>query len=105
MRLVLHPLTRGIVFWNHNTIPAAGDRRASVAILVYAETVRRARRIADIVNRAATAMRNCEQVQVTDTAAEFPEEFRRSTYSENHVKGSEGPGALASIRATADYLA
>ena len=74
---------------------------SSAAILVYTETVRRARRIADIVNRAATAMRNWEQMQVTETAGEFPEEFRRSTYSENHVKGSERPGALASIRATA----
>jgi hypothetical protein len=65
----------------------------SAAILDYAETVRRARRIADVVNRAATALRNWEQVQVTDTAGDFPEEFRRSSYSENHVKGSEWPEA------------
>jgi len=65
----------------------------SAAILAYAETVRQARRIGDIVNRAATALRNWEQVQVTETAGEFPEEFRRSTYSENNVKGSEWPGA------------
>jgi len=65
----------------------------SAAILVYADAIHRARRIADVVNRAATALRNWEQVQVTDTAGEFPEEFRRSSYSENHVKGSEWPGA------------
>jgi hypothetical protein len=65
----------------------------SAAILVYADTVRGARRIADVVNRAATALRNWEQVQVTDTTGEFPEEFRRSSYSENQLKGSDWPGA------------
>ncbi len=65
----------------------------SAAVLAYADTVRRARRIADVINRAATALRNWEQVQVTDTAGEFPEEFRRSSHSENHLKGSEWPGA------------
>lgn len=63
------------------------------AVLVYAESVRRARRLADIVNRGATALRDWEHVQVTGIRGEFPEEANRRRASENDVCGNEWPGA------------
>ena len=65
----------------------------SNAVLAYAESVRRARRVADIVNRGATALRDWEHVQVTGILGAFPEEVNRRRASESDVCGDEWPGA------------
>jgi hypothetical protein len=65
----------------------------SNAALAYAETVHQARRIAEIVNRGATALRNWEHVQVTGILGEFPDEVRRFRASENDLSGNDWPDA------------
>ncbi|MGQ0636034.1 MAG: hypothetical protein ACT4QC_15595 [Planctomycetaceae bacterium] len=64
-----------------------------IAVHAYEEAVYNARRVSEVVNRGATALRNWEQVQVTDIAGAFPDEFTRSARSENHLKGEEWPAA------------
>ncbi|MBS0264210.1 MAG: hypothetical protein JSS02_19895 [Planctomycetes bacterium] len=65
----------------------------SNAVLAYTASVHQARRVAEIVNRGATALRNWEHVQVTGILGEFPEEVRRRHASENDVCGDDWPGA------------
>ena len=65
----------------------------SIAILKYEEAVRGARRISEVINRGATALRNWEQVMVTDVQGEFPKDFEHSSRSENNLTGKEWPGA------------
>lgn len=65
----------------------------SIAVLAYAETVQRARRVSEIINRGATALRNWEQVLVTEVQGDFPQELARSGRSENHLPGNEWPNA------------
>ena len=65
----------------------------SNAVLAYAAAVHRARRLAEIVNRGATALRNWEQAQVTEILGVFPVEAGRRSGSENDLSGGEWPGA------------
>lgn len=65
----------------------------SSAALAYAQTVQRARRMAEIVNRGATALRNWENVQVSGILGDFPEEVKSRRASENDLCGDEWPGA------------
>lgn len=65
----------------------------SRAVRAFAESIHQARRIAEIVNRGATALRNWEQVQVTDVTGEFPGDVRRDRGSENDLVGRDWPGA------------
>lgn len=66
----------------------------SLAIRMYEETVIKTRGVSQIINRGATAMRNWEQVLVTNVeGVEFPPEFSRSNRSENQITGKEWPTA------------
>jgi hypothetical protein len=67
-------------------------QRYSNAVLAYAETVHRARRVSEIVNRGATALRNWENVEVTGILGEISEARDRRA-SENDLCGEEWPDA------------
>jgi len=65
----------------------------SSAALAYVQAVQRARRIAEVVNRGATALRNWENVQVTGALGAFPEDVRSRRSSENDLSSDDWPGS------------
>jgi hypothetical protein len=75
----------------------------SRAVFNYTEAVQKARRVSEIINRGASALRNWEQVRVTDTEGVFPEFLSRTTTSDSHVQGLEWPSAQQIADALLDY--
>lgn len=68
-------------------------RQDSIAVSDCTEAVHRARHLADVVDRGATALRNQEQIPVSGMVGNFPEDGDRQRASENDLSGDEWPAA------------